>query len=110
MADAGGTTTLVKVGTEGPYNRYIVHNTSVDTTETIPVDIAGSPIAAEDRVMILGAQNWTDEISLNSDTHVVEYDETARHFTVTDAQMTNGSSYAICFLHIPQNDGDLGSA
>jgi len=110
MVDAGGTTTLVKVGTEGPYNKYIVHNTSVDTTETIPVDITGSPIQAEDRVMVLGAQDWTTEVTLGTGGFTVEYDETARHFTITDASMSAGSSVSVCFLHIPANDSDLGSA
>jgi hypothetical protein len=109
MADAGGTTTLVKIGTEGPYNKYIVHNTSVDSAETIPVDVTGSPIKAEDRVMVLGAQDWTNETSAASGNMTVEYDETALHFTFTDSGVTN-ASVAICFLHIPAADKDLGSA
>lgn len=111
MVDAGGTNTLIQLSNEGPYMKFILHNTSVDSTETIPFDgPSNSPVVAEDRVMILGAQNWTDEISLNSDTHVVEYDETNMHFTVTDAAMTNGSSYSIVFIYIPQGDSSLGSA
>jgi len=109
MTDAGGTTTLIKCGQEGPYTRYIVHNTEWDSTETIPVDITGSPIQAEDRVMVLGIQDWTNETSGASGDIVAEYDETARHFTVTDSGVT-AASCGVCFLHIPALDGDLGSA
>lgn len=109
MADAAGTTTLIKCGTEGPYNRYIVHNTDWDSGQTLPVDITGSPIQAEDRVMVLGVQDWTNETSGASGDITAEYDETARHFTVTDSGVSTASC-AVCFLHIPAGDGDLGSA
>lgn len=109
MADAGGTTTLIKCGQEGPYTRYILHNTDVDSGETIPFDITGSPVNAEDRVIILGGQDWTNETSAASGNCTFEYDETAKHFTFTDSGVT-AASVCVCFLHIPATDGDLGSA
>lgn len=111
MTDAGGTTKLIKVGTEGPYNRYIVHNTSVTDGETIPVDVSGSPIQAEDRVVIISVFNWASETSSAEQGNALgaAYDETNRHFTITESGKTD-ESIGVCFLHIPQNDNDLGSA
>jgi len=109
MADAGGTTTLITVGTEGPYTRYILHNTEWDSGETLPFDITGSPVVAEDRVVILGVQDWTNETSGASGNITAEYDETNMHFTVTDSGVS-AASVCVMFLHIPGTDGDLGSA
>lgn len=109
MVDAGGTTTLIQLGNEGPYMKYLIRNDSVDNGETIPFDgPANSPVQAEDRVMILGGMNFSQETSVNGATTTVEYDETAMHFTVTDASASS-SDIAIVFIYIPQGDAQLGS-
>jgi len=109
MVDAGGTTTLTQLSNEGPYMKFIIENDSVDNGETIPFDgPANSPVVAEDRVIILGGCNFTQETQVQGATTTVEYDETAMHFTVTDASASS-SAVAIVFIYIPQGDATLGS-
>ena len=88
MVDAGGTTTLTKITNVGPYMLMKLSNDSWDSTETIPLDITDSPVAAEDQVLIVGALNETTESQLGGSALTVEYDETAMHFTGTESGAT----------------------
>lgn len=107
MTDAGGTTTLIQLGNEGPYMKYLIRNTSVDNGQTIPFDgPSNSPVVAEDKVIILGGTNFTQETAIGGGTTTVEYDETAKHFTVTDASASS-SDVAIVFIYIPKGDSAL---
>lgn len=108
MTDAGGTTTLTQLSNVGPYMVYALKNTSVDSGETIPFDgPSNSPVVAEDKVVILGAENQTTEASLNSSGMTVAYDETNMHFTYTDAGTTD-DVVVIVFMYIPKADSTLG--
>lgn len=108
MVDAGGTTTLIKLSDEGPYMKYLIRNDSVDNGETIPFDgPSNSPVSAEDKVMVIGGANMTQETQVQGATTTVEYDETAMHFTVTDAGASSSDIY-IVFIYIPQGDPSLG--
>ena len=90
MVDAGGTTTFEILSNVGPYMLCKVSNTSVDSTETIPLDgPSNSPVVAEDQVVIVGALNETTESQLGGSALTVEYDETAMHFTVTESGATD---------------------
>ena len=111
MADAGGTTTLVQIGNEGPYMKYILHNTAVTDGETIPFDITGSPVQAEDRVLILSVFNWTSETDSSAQGNALGalYDESNMHFTIVESGKTD-ESIGVCFIYIPQGDDELGSA
>jgi len=109
MTDAGGTTTLIQLGNEGPYMKYILKNTSVDSGETIPFDgPSNSPVAAEDRVIILGLFNFTNETSGAGTALSAAYDETAMHFTITESGITD-DDVGVVFIYIPQGDATLGS-
>src|SRR3990167_4016108 len=101
MTDAGGTTTLTKLYDAGQVSVYRIRNTSVSTGETIPLDIAGSPFAAEDQVIILGAQNENSEEQVSGATLVVAYDETNKHFTVTESGVTD-KQIDIVFMSVGQ--------
>lgn len=111
MADAGGTNTVVQIGNEGPYMKYVVYNTSADNAETIPIDgTNGVPgIQAEDKVIVVGGMNFSDETALWGATFTgVEYDETNMHFTLAGSM--SGDDIAIVFIYIPQSDPFLGAA
>lgn len=102
MADAGGTTTLELISNVGQYPLYKIKNTSVDDGETIPLDgPANSPVKAEDKVIIVGALNETDEKQGAGATLSVEYDETAMHFTVTESGITD-DIVSILFYYVGQ--------
>lgn len=113
MTDAGGTTTCNLLTNVGTYETWIVHNTSVDDGETIPIDGTGGAgvpgIQAEDRVMIRSISNWTEETSGAGTALSAEYDETNMHFTVTESGITS-DSIAIEFILIRANDKALGTA
>jgi len=109
MVDAGGTNTLLQIGNEGPYMVYLLRNDSVDNGQTIPFDSpANSPVVAEDRVIILSVQNMTQETSSAGTVTSAEYDETEKHFTITDAAASS-SDLMVVFIYIPQGDATLGS-
>lgn len=112
MTDAGGTNTVIQLSNEGPYMKYLVYNTEVTNGETVPIDgTNGVPgIKAEDKVIVLGGTNFSDEKSLWGATFTsVEYDETAMHFTVVDSGASD-DDIAIVFIYIPQGDPFLGAA
>ena len=109
MVDAGGTNTLLQIGNEGPYMVYLLRNDSVDNGQTIPFDSpANSPVVAEDRVIILSVQNMTQETSSAGTVTSAEYDETNKHFTITDAAASS-SDLMVVFFYIPSGDLVLGS-
>jgi len=109
MVDAGGTNTLIQLGNEGPYMKYLLRNDSVDNGQTIPFNGPGnSPVQAEDRVIILGVHNMTQETSGAGTVTSAEYDETEMHFTITDAAASS-SDLMIVFIYIPSGDIALGS-
>ena len=106
MTDAGGTTTLTRLADIGQVSLWRIRNTSVSTGETIPLDITGSPFAAEDQVIILGAQNDDSEEQVSGTTLVVAYDETNKHFTVTESGVTD-KQIDIVFMSMGQVKIDL---
>lgn len=106
MTDAGGTSTLTKVGDWGQVTMWRLRNTSVDTTETMPVDITGSPVAAEDQCIIIGGLSQKDEKQVSGNDLDIEYDETNRHFTITQTGCSS-HNVDIYFLHTPQVKIDL---
>lgn len=109
MTDAGGNNTLMQLSNEGGYTRYLLINDSVDSGQTIPFDgPSNTPVSAEDKVIILGAQDWTNETSAASGDMVVEYDETNKHFTFTDSGVS-GAVVAIEFRHIPVGSGPVSA-
>lgn len=109
MVDAGGTNTLIQLSNEGPYMKYLLRNDSVDNGQTIPFDgPANSLVQAEDRVVILSVHNMTQETSSAGTVTSAEYDETAMHFTVTDAAASS-SDLMVVFIYIPSGDTALGS-
>ncbi len=101
MTDAGGTTTLNVISTEGPYMLYKISNDSVDDGETIPFDgPSNSPVVAEDQVIVVGGLNETTEKQIGAGgTASVEYDETAMHFTFTESGAT-ADVVTIWFYHL----------
>src|SRR3990167_10461425 len=101
MADAGGTNTLTKLGDMGQVSFWRLRNTSVSTGETVPVDITGSPFAAEDELIIIGALNSNSEEQVSGGTLVVAYDETNLHFTVTESGVTD-KQVDIFFMSVGQ--------
>ena len=108
MVDAGGTNTLIQLGNEGPYMKYLLRNDSVDNGQTIPFDgPSNSPVVAEDKVIILGVQNMTQETSSHGTTTSAEYDETEKHFTITDASASS-SDLMVVFIYVPKGDTALG--
>jgi len=108
MADAGGTDTLIQLGNEGPYMKYLLKNTDVDDGETIPFDgPSNSPVVAEDKVIILGVFNFTNETSGAGTALSAEYDETAMHFTITESGVTS-DEIGVVFMYIPKGDIALG--
>ena len=108
MSDAGGTTTLIKLSDEGPYMKYLLKNDDCDDGETIPFDgPSNSPVVAEDKVIILGVFNFTTETSGAGTALSAEYDETEKHFTITESGVTE-DDIGVVFYYIPQSDAELG--
>lgn len=102
MVDAGGTDTLITIGNVGEDTLYEIRNTSVDNGQTIPVDgVSNTPFVAEDKVMVVGVFNETQGTSLGGGTTSVEWDESALHFTVTDASASS-SDIRIWFYRLGQ--------
>lgn len=107
MVDAGGTNTLVKLADLGQCMVFALTNSSVDSTETIPFDgPSNSPVKAEDQVIVLGMLNQTTESQSSGTALSCEYDETAMHFTVTEAGITD-DVVTIVFMYIPSGKSGL---
>jgi len=109
VVDAGGTNTLIQLSNEGSYMTYLLRNDSCDNGQTIPFDgPSNSPVSAEDRVVILSVHNMTQETSSAGTVTSAEYDETNKHFTITDAAASS-SDLMVVFIYIPSGDLVLGS-
>lgn len=99
MTDAGGTSTITKIGDCGQASIWRLRNTDVTHTETMPLDITGSPFVAEDEIIIIGALDDTNEKQVSGSTLDVEYDETNMHFTITQASLSN-TQVDIYFMYV----------
>lgn len=108
-SDAGGTNTVTQISNEGPYMIFLARNTSTDNAEGIPIDgTDGVPgIQAEDKVIILGGTNFSDETSLWGATFTAaEYDETTMQIIVAGGMSSD--DVGVLFMYIPQTDPFLG--
>lgn len=100
MSDAGGTNTFEILANVGERMLCKVRNTSVDSTETIPLDgMSNSVISAGDTVILLGALNETTETQLAGTAIGIEYSKSAMHFTITESGITD-EVYTIMFYLI----------
>lgn len=88
MTDAGGTSTLTKIGDLGQITLWRLRNTSVDDTETMPLDITGHPFHAESQIIVVGGLSDTSEKQVSGNDLTVEYDETNMHFTIGESGLS----------------------